>query len=473
MSAVTKANKKWYILAAVAISTFLSTVDGSIVNVALPTLVRELESSFSMAQWVILAYLLTQTILLLTVGRLGDMLGKKPLYTTGIAIFTTGSLLCALSPSIHWLVGFRVVQAVGAAMALALGMTIVTEAFPAAERGKALGLFGTVVSIGIVVGPTLGGIILESLSWRWIFFVNLPVGLLGVYLALRYIPHSRPAGKQLFDFPGAITLALSLLALLLALTWGQQLGFTDRPIIFLFTLFFLFLLLFLYLEWRAPQPMIDLRLFRSRHFSLGLSLGLLAFVAVAGSTLLLPFYLNNMLGFSPRQVGLMMALIPIFLGVSAPLSGTLSDRLGTRPIATAGLAVAMVSYILMSRFDLDTGLLVYAASVSLLGLGMGIFQSPNNSAVMGAAPPERLGVASSLLGISRTLGQIIGIAVLGAFWASRVTIHAGYIPSGGATTAPVGLQVMALQETFLVMAVLLGFALLLSAWALVQVHRQE
>ncbi|NCF67212.1 MAG: MFS transporter, partial [Chloroflexi bacterium] len=266
MSAVTKANKKWYILAAVAISTFLSTVDGSIVNVALPTLVRELESSFSMAQWVILAYLLTQTILLLTVGRLGDMLGKKPLYTTGIAIFTTGSLLCALSPSIHWLVGFRVVQAVGAAMALALGMAIVTEAFPAAERGKALGLFGTVVSVGIVVGPTLGGIILESLSWRWIFFVNLPVGLLGVYLALRYIPHSRPAGKQLFDFPGAITLALSLLALLLALTWGQQLGFTDRPIIFLFTLFFLFLLLFLYLEWRAPQPMIDLRLFRSRHF---------------------------------------------------------------------------------------------------------------------------------------------------------------------------------------------------------------
>ncbi|UCC52522.1 MAG: DHA2 family efflux MFS transporter permease subunit, partial [Anaerolineaceae bacterium] len=298
MSAVTKANKKWYILAAVAISTFLSTIDGSIVNVALPTLVRELESSFSMAQWVILAYLLTQTILLLTVGRLGDMLGKKPLYTAGIAIFTAGSLLCALSPSIQWLVGFRVVQAVGAAMALALGMAIVTEAFPAAERGKALGLFGTVVSIGIVVGPTLGGIILESLSWRWIFFVNLPVGLLGVYLALRYIPHRRPAGKQRFDFPGAVTLALSLLALLLALTWGQQLGFTERPIIFLFMLFFLFLVLFLYLEWRAPQPMIDLRLFRSRHFSLGLSLGLLAFVAVAGSTLLLPFYLNNMLGFS-------------------------------------------------------------------------------------------------------------------------------------------------------------------------------
>lgn len=471
MTAVTHANKKWFILAAVAISTFLSTIDGSIVNVALPTLVRELDSSFAMAQWVILAYLLTQTILLLTVGRLGDMLGKKPLYTTGIAIFTVGSFLCAMAPTIHWLIGFRIVQAVGAAMALALGMAIVTEAFPAEERGKALGLFGTVVSVGIVVGPTMGGLILETMTWRWIFFVNLPVGLLGIYLALRYIPRGLPTGSQRFDFPGAITLGLSLLALLLALTWGQQIGFTDSRILLLFLLFFLFLWLFRYLERRAPQPMIDLRLFRNQQFSLGLLLGLLAFMAVAGATLLMPFYLNNMLGFSPRQVGLMLAFIPVFLGVAAPLSGTLSDRLGTRPIATIGLTVAFVAYLLMSRFDLNTNLLRYAISVSLLGLGMGIFQSPNNSAIMGAAPAGRLGVASGLLAISRTLGQITGIAVLGAFWAARVTFHAGFIPPGGATTAPVGTQSAALQETFLVMAALIGVALLLSAWALFQARR--
>jgi len=473
MPSTSHTNQKWYVLAAVAISTFLSTVDGSIVNVALPTLVRELESSFSVAQWVILAYLLTLTVLLLTVGRLGDMLGKKPLYTTGIAIFTIGSLLCGLAPTIHWLIGFRIVQAVGAAMALALGMAIVTEAFPADERGKALGLIGTVVSIGIIVGPTLGGIILDAYTWRWIFFVNLPVGLLGIYLALRYIPFSRPPGKQRFDFPGAITLGICLLVLLLALTWGQQLGFDDGRILGLFLLFGLLFCLFLYLEWHSTQPMIDMRLFRSLTFSLGLLLGMLAFVAVAGTTLLLPFYLNNMLGLPLRQVGLMMALIPIFLGVAAPLSGTLSDRLGTRPIATVGLAVAVTSYLLMSRFNLDTRLLGYALSVSLLGLGMGIFQSPNNSAVMGSAPPTRLGVASGLLGMSRTLGQITGIAVLGAFWAARVTNHSGAIPPGGATTAPVADQVAALQETFLVMAVLVSIALLISVLTLFQEHRMR
>ncbi len=468
MFTVTDANRKWYVLAAVVISTFLSTIDGSIVNVALPTLVRELDSSFAIAQWVILGYLLTQTILLLTIGRLGDMLGKKPIYSAGIAIFTVGSLLCAVSPNIEWLILFRIIQAVGAAMALALGVAIVTEAFPSSERGKALGFFGTVVSVGIVVGPTMGGIILEALSWRWIFFVNLPVGILGIFLALRYIPHSRPSGKQRFDYLGAITLGLSLLALLLALTWGQQLGFDEIRILVLFFCSFLFLLVFLFIERCVSEPMIDLHIFRSSQFSLGLILGLLAFVAIAGTTLLLPFYLNNMLGYPPRQVGFMMALIPIFLGIVAPLSGTLSDWLGTRPIATVGLAIAVISYFLMSRFDLETGLFGYAIGVSLLGLGMGIFQSPNNSAIMGAAPPARLGIASGLLSISRTLGQIIGIAVLGAVWAARVSYHAGSIPPGGATTADVSTQINALQETFLIMVWLIGLAFLLSIWALLR-----
>lgn len=460
--------RKWYVMAAVASSTFLSTVDGSIVNVTLPTLVRDLDTNFATVQWVILAYLLAQTTLLLSVGRLGDMLGKKSIYTAGIVVFTLGSLLCGLAPSIYWLIAFRALQAIGAAMTLALGMAIVTEAFPPTERGKALGFNGTVVSVGIVVGPTLGGLILDALSWHWIFFVNLPVGIVGTLLAWRFIPASRPEGQQQFDFRGAVALFIALLSLLLALTWGQQAGFTAPRILALFATSAVFLVLFLMIEWRALEPMVDLRLFRNKTFSTNLLMGLLVFVTIAGATLLLPFYLDNMLGYAPRQVGLLMALIPIFLGVIAPLAGAISDRVGTRPISMLGLVIAIAGYLVMSRFDAETGLLVYALGVMPLGIGMGFFQSPNNSAIMGAAPRERLGVASGLLAISRTLGQTTGIAVLGALWAGRVAAYAGAMPPDGATAAPLSAQIAALEDTFLVMAALVGAALLLSLWALVR-----
>lgn len=464
-------SRKWYVMTAVASATFLSTVDGSIVNVTLPTLVRELNSTFAVVQWVVLAYLLTQTTLLLSVGRLGDMLGKKWIFTAGIAIFTIGSALCGLSPGIYWLIFFRVVQAIGAAMTLALGMAIVTEAFPRSERGKALGFNGTVVSVGIVVGPTLGGLLLDAFSWHWIFFVNVPVGIVGIILALRYVPNVRPSGRQKFDFPGAALLFASLLSLLLALTRGQELGFGAPSILLLCGAFVLCLALFIVVELRTAQPMIDLRLFRNRLFSINLSMGLLAFVAVAATTLLLPFYLENMRGYAPRQVGLMLALIPAFLGVVAPLAGSLSDRLGTRPISMLGLVIVLAGYLVMSGFDTQTTLFGFALGVMPIGLGMGFFQSPNNSAVMGAAPTERLGIASGLLAVSRTLGQITGIATLGALWAGRVAFYAGEIPAGGATAAPIPAQISGLRDTFIVMSLLIGVALALSAWGLISERR--
>ncbi|MCA9950396.1 MAG: MFS transporter [Anaerolineales bacterium] len=463
--------KKWLVMAAVAIGTFLATIDGSIVNVALPSLVRELNTNFATVQWVILAYLLTQTTLLLSVGRLGDMLGKKPLFTAGIVVFTLGSVLCGLSPSIYWLISFRVVQAVGAAMMLALGMAIVTEAFPPNERGKAIGLNGTFVSIGIIIGPTLGGIILNDFAWNWIFFVNLPIGLIGTFLALHYIPDTHPGGKQKFDFIGAATLFISLLCLLLAFTWGQQRGFTDVLILLLFLGAALFLGLFLWIEGHTAEPMVDLQLFRNRIFSINLTMGVLVFIAIAGTTLLLPFYLNDMRGFPPRQVGLMMALLPIFLGIVAPLAGSLSDKWGTRPISMIGLVVVVVSYLLMSQFNADTDLFNYAVGVGALGLGMGIFQSPNNSGVMGAAPSGRLGVASGLLAISRTLGQIVGISLLGALWAGRVSYFLGTTPPAGATSAPIPTQLAALSDTFFVMVLLIVVALGLNVWGLLQERR--
>ena len=464
--------RKWHVLAAVSMGIFLSTIDASIVNIALPTLVRALDSDFATVQWVVLAYLLGITTLMLSVGRLADMLGKKPIYAAGFVIFTLGSLLCGLSPTVYWLIGFRVLQAVGATMILALGLAIVTEAFPAGERGRALGITGSFISVGIVIGPTLGGIILQALTWHWIFLVNLPVGVLGIWLVLRYVPDLRPAGEQQFDFGGALTLFVALLALLLALTLGQNAGFSDGRVLALLVIALLAAALFIFIEQRATQPMIDLRLFASPLLSIGLITGFLSFVAIAGTTLLLPFYLEELLGYDTRTVGVLLAIVPVALGIVAPISGILSDRFGTRPIAVTGLAVLVLGYALMSRLDAQTSALAFTLLFLPIGLGMGFFQSPNNSAIMGSAPRERLGVASGLLSISRSLGQTVGIAVLGAVWAARVFHHAGEILPAGATTAPIPAQISALQETFLVIAGLVGLALLLAIWGLIQARRE-
>ena len=466
-------SRKWHVMAAVAMGIFLATIDGSIVNLALPTLVRDLQADFPTVQWVVLAYLLTLATLLLSVGRLADMLGKKAIYTLGFVIFTAGSVLCGLSPSIYWLIGFRVLQAVGAAMILALGAAIVTEAFPPSERGKALGLIGSAVSIGIVVGPTLGGILIDAFSWHAIFFVNLPVGVAGTLMSMRFVPDIRPIGRQRFDFLGAFLLCASLLCLLFGLTVGQQLGFGDSRIVMLFAGFVAFIAAFIAVELRARQPMIDLRLFRNQLFSVNLLTGFITFVALAGSLFLMPFYLENALGYGTRQVGLLMASVPIGLGVTSPISGSLSDRFGTRRIAAIGLAALLLSYLLLSTLATDTSAIGFILRFAPLGIGMGIFQSPNNSAVMGTAPRERLGVASGLLAITRTVGQTTGIAVLGAVWAGRVLVYTGRPLPGGATSAPVEAQVAALHEAYLVMAALMAVALGFGVWALAQERRAK
>jgi EmrB/QacA subfamily drug resistance transporter len=464
-------SRKWYVMAAVGMSILLSTIDATIVNIALPTLVRDLDTDFPTVQWVVLSYLLIQATLMLSVGRLGDMLGKKPLFTSGFIVFTIGSVLCGLAPSVYWLIGFRMVQAVGAAMLLALGMAIITESFPPSERGKALGISGTIISVGIVIGPALGGLIVDALSWRWIFFVNLPVGIIGTMMAIAYIPALKPSGRQRFDYLGAITLFLSLLAFLLALTWGQQLGFTDSRIVLLLAGSLLFLVAFILIEWRSSEPMIDLKMFRNNLFSVGLITGFLTFFAIAGVIILMPFFLENVLGYSTREVGLLLAAVPIVMSVIAPLSGSLSDRFGTRLITVIGLLILLGGYYALGSLNAETTAVGYLLRLLPIGIGMGVFQSPNNSAIMGAVIRERLGIASGLLSVTRVLGQTTGIAVLGALWASRVMAQTGTILSGGATIAPPDAQVAGLQDTFAVVLLLMVVAIVLSTWGLVQERR--
>jgi EmrB/QacA subfamily drug resistance transporter len=466
-------SRKWYVMAAVGTGIFLSTIDGSIVNVALPYLESAFNTEFAVVQWVVLAYLLVVATLVLGVGRLADMIGKKPLYTAGFVIFTFGSILAGLSPTIYWLIGFRVVQALGAVMLFALGMGIVTEAFPPSERGRALGVTGAMVSVGIVVGPTLGGLLIELYSWRLIFYVNLPVGIAGTLLAWRYLPNIKPPGGQRFDFAGALALFVSLLCFSLALTVGQDLGFADPLIMTLFALFVLFLALFLLIEWRSDQPMIDLRLFNSTLFNVGLSTGFMTFMAISATTILMPFYLENVLGYKAIQIGLLMATTPIVLGIVAPISGSLSDRFGTRPITIIGLVTLAIGYLALSTLGVDTSAAGFVLRFLPIGIGMGIFQSPNNSAIMGTAPRWRLGIVSGMLAATRSLGQTTGIALLGAVWASRVFSFVGETLPGGATTAPGLAQVNGLHDTFRFIAAIIIIALILAIWAFVQERRSS
>jgi EmrB/QacA subfamily drug resistance transporter len=461
-------SRKWYVMIAVSLGVLVATIDGSIVNVALPTLVRAFGTQFNVVEWVVLVYLLTLTTLLLSVGRLADMIGKKSLYAAGFVIFTAGSVLAGLSPTIYWLIGFRVLQGVGAAMLAALGPAIVTEAFPPTERGKALGITGAMVSVGIVIGPTLGGYLIDTLSWHWIFFVNLPIGILGTLIALRYVQDLKPAERQRFDYAGAATLFVFLLALLLGLTLGQQFGFDAPAILALFVVSALTLIAFVGIEWRVDQPMIELRLFRDSLLSSNLLTGFISFIAIAGTLILMPFYLENILGYSPGQVGLLLAVVPVGLGVMAPIAGALSDRVGTRPITVLGLAMLVGGYYLVSTLGAHTTAMGYIVRFLPIGMGMGIFQSPNNSAIMGSVPRSRLGIGGGLLAITRTLGQIVGIGLLGAVWAGRVAFYAGGSLPGGAAAAPVNAQLAGLQDTFLAVVFLITLALLLSVWGLVR-----
>ena len=465
--------RKWHTMAAVGAGVFLATVDSSIINVSLPTLVRALNTEFSLVQWVVLAYLLTVTASMLSIGRVADILGKKSIYMLGFVIFTIGSALCGVASSVWWLIAFRVVQAIGAAMIMALGAAIVTEAFPPSERGKAMGFIGAIVSIGIVVGPALGGTIIGALSWRWIFYVNLPVGIMGTILVGRNVPNFKPSGRQHFDYWGALALFLSLLSLLVGLTFGQQQGFLKPVVKIMFSLWLILLASFILIEKKTSQPMIDLQMFKNLLFSINLATGLISFIALAGVLILIPFYLENILGFEIMHVGLLMGIVPVMLGIMSPLSGSLSDRTGTRPITMIGLAVLLIGFLSASTLNQDTTVFGYLIRMFAVGLGMGVFVSPNNSAIMGTALRHQLGVVSGFMAITRTLGQTVGVAVMGAIWAGRTALYSGEGFHGGVTLAPVGAQIAALHDTFHSAAMLLAFALLLGVWATIHESRSK
>jgi EmrB/QacA subfamily drug resistance transporter len=434
------------------------------VNIILPTLAEQFDAPFATVQWVVLAYLMASIALLPIVARLADLVGKHKVYFVAYALFALGSALCALAPSIEVLIVVRTVQGIGSAALAALGLALVTDAFPASERGRAIGVNGAVISAGIVLGPSLGGLVADLASWRWVFAGGVFVSGAGFALAWRVVPRYLGQRGQRFDVAGAATIFVALLSLSLALTLGQGRGFAAPTVLALFGVAALAAAAFVAVERRATSPVVDLRLFRSRTLSVSLLSGLTTFVAISGVIFLMPFYLAGVLGYSPTQMGLLMAVVPIVLVIMAPISGWASDRFGERPVTLVGMVSILIGYVAVAGLDTATGATEYILRFLPVGIGMGIFQTSNNSAIMGSVPPSATGVGGGMLSLTRYLGQVLGTAVLASIWAARTLARADAPAGTDATTLLPIHQVGGLQDVFVIVQIGIALGLLLVAW---------
>jgi len=457
--------EKWPVLIGIGLGMIIGTINYSIINVSLPTLVTQLQTDFTMIQWVLLAFALTITSLLLTVARAGDVLGRKKVYLWGLGLFSLASLLCGFSPSVGWLIGFRVLQGVGSVTTQALGLAITTEVIAPEERGMAIGLMGGAISVGLVAGPGVGGLLIGLVGWRWIFWINVPLGLAAMAVVMRYVPHRPPAqSAQRFDAAGALILAATLLCFSVAMTLGQERGFGDWIILGLFTGSVTGLLVFLAVEARASQPMVNLGLFKNVLFSSNLAMSLLVFITLGGF-FVIPFYLELVKGYSPAQVGLLMMVVPAIMGMISVCVGRLSDRFGPHWITFLGVVTLVPGFWAVSTLGVETSALEYIWRMSLIGIGFGIFQTPNNSAVMGAAPREHLGVASGLLALSRNLGQSIGLPFFGAVFSAFALAGGGLKETTGIVTASPEALVQGIHGAFRLAALLVLIPVILAAWS--------
>ena len=460
---ITPGRHKWLVLSAVSVGTFMATLDGSIVNISLPKIQSAFGVSLASIEWVVVAYLLTVGTLLLPFGRVGDILGYKWVYISGFVLFTFASALCGASQNVWMLTGFRVFQAVGAAMLQAMGPAIVTRTFGSRERGKALGLNSVSVSIGLSIGPAIGGILTQYGSWRWIFYINVPVGIFATFWALRVLANERRGTAQ-FDPFGAVLSFASLFALLLALIQGQTWGWRSPEVLGLFAGFVVAGVAFITAELRSSHPMLDLRLFAIRAFSAGNTSVLVVFAGLFTATFLMPFFLENGQGFSPLRAGLLLTPVPLATMVVAPFSGVLSDRIGPRLPATLGALVTVIGLYTLTQLRVGVGYGPLIWRLAIIGVGQGLFNSPNSSAVLGSVPRPRLGTASATLAEMRIDGQVLGIAVGGAIVASRLAGHVADLTAAHHPPAIVQRDgfVLSLHDAFYVAAAICAIAIVTS-----------
>jgi EmrB/QacA subfamily drug resistance transporter len=413
--ALNDANRRWWTLAAMCFALFMIMLDNTVVNVALPSIKRDLDASFASLEWTVSAYTLSLGVLLITGGRLGDIYGRRRVFLAGVVLFAASSAFIGFAQSEAWLIGGRVVQGLGAALMLPATLSIITNTFPPQERGKALGMWAGVSALALAIGPVVGGYLVEYVSWQSIFFLNLPVAAGALAITLFATQESRDETVlPRLDLAGIATITIGLGALTLALVEANAWGWGSPEHVALFVVAALGLAAFAVVERRVRVPMVDFAFFGSKTF---LGASLVAFTvsfAMLAMFFFIAIYMQDIEGYSPLEAGIRFLPTTLMIIVISPLSGRLADRVGPRPLMTGGLLLVAVSLLWMSYLEVGSGYAFLAPGFVLMGIGMGFVMSPMSTAAMNAVDRTKAGVAGGILSMSRMVGGTLGIAVLGA-----------------------------------------------------------
>ncbi len=416
-------NRKWWTLAALSFALFMIMLDNTVVNVALPSIQRDLGIGISELEWIVTAYALSFAVFLLTGGKLADRFGRRRVFLIGLVTFTLSSLACGLAGSAGMLIGARAVQGVGAALMMPATLSIISAVFPARERGTAIGIWAGVSAMALAIGPLIGGLLTEKVNWNWIFYVNVPVGILGIVAAFILVPESRDTSAvQRLDLPGLITSAVAVFALTYALIEANTYGWTSARILGLFVLFAVALLAFVLLETHQKAPMLDLGLFRNGTFAGANTIALMVSLAMFGVFFFISLFMQNILHYSAIKAGATFLPMTILIILVAPLAGALSDRLGSRWLMTAGMTLVAGSLVVFAQLDQSSGFWNILPGLLIGGVGMAMTMSPMTSATLSAVSVDKAGVASGVLNTFRQVGGSLGIAIGGAILASYVSV---------------------------------------------------
>ncbi|MBV8193709.1 MAG: MFS transporter [Alphaproteobacteria bacterium] len=447
-----RASYRWYVVGTVCIGAFMGQVDASMTQMLLPRLEADFHARISTVSWVAVAYILAMATFMPTFGRLADMVSRKLLYTAGFLSFVLGSALCGFAPTLGVLIAFRVLQGIGAALITANSIAIVVMAARPEDRGRALGLQSAAQAVGLGAGPAIGGFILDTLGWHWLFWVNVPVGLVGALIGWLVLPQARSLKPSPFDWRGALLIGPALTALIALLNQGYAWGPTSPLFIGCGVLALVFLLLFVRAERGAASPLIDFALLRKPAFVVGNIANLLAFAMLFGLFFLIPFVLMRVYHDSALAAGLRLSLVPVMLGLTAPVGGILYDRFGARVATASGMVVCVAALAILYVFLDGTRahLLPVTLGLALFGVGQGLFVSPNTSAVMATAPADLTGEAGSLVNVVRFLGVSSGIAGASSLLALTLAAITGH--DGGTVGAPLAALVVASHAVILLLA---------------------
>ena len=412
-------NRKWWTLASVSFALFMIMLDNTVVNVALPAIQRDLGIDVAELEWVVTGYALSFAVLMLTGGKLADMHGRRRIFLIGLAVFTFSSLLCGLAGTAELLTAARVLQGVGAAFMMPATLSIITATFPPKERGAALGIWAGVSAMALAIGPLVGGLITEHIGWNWIFYLNVPVGLVGLVAARLIIPESRDTShEQRLDLPGLVTSGIALFALVYALIEANSKGWTSPLILGLFAVAAVSGAAFVLLELHQRLPMFDMTLFHNPTFAGANTVALLVSLAMFGVFFFISLYMQNVLGYSAVRAGVAFLPMTVLIILVAPFAGRSSDRLGSRWLMTGGMTLVGCSLLVFAQLQPDSSYFQLLPGMILGGVGMATTMTPMTAAVLSSVPVDKAGVGSGMLNTFRQVGGALGIALMGAILAS-------------------------------------------------------